>query len=140
METGDALRVTSDALLRDLDVLITIEEEKRTLEPGDPRLVDLAARIEDIAQRVLAGTSRQHQLTKLVNAQVDAGDAGAPSATIDETVRPVSAILADWREAERVASLAAPGSAEQAQASSMAARFREEYRRAFDAAREVNGS
>src|SRR4029079_19164150 len=49
-DTGQALRATSDALLRDLEVLATIEEEKRSLEPGDPRLVQLAARIEEIAQ------------------------------------------------------------------------------------------
>ena len=69
METGTALRETSDALLRDLDVLVTIEEEKRSLEPGDPRLVELAARVEEIARRVLAGTARQHDLTKVANAR-----------------------------------------------------------------------
>ena len=133
METGDALRVTSDALLRDLDVLITIEEEKRTLEPGDPRLVDLAAKIEDIAKRVLAGTSRQHALTKLVNAQVAAGAEGAPSATIEETIRPVSAILAEWREAERQANAAEPGSPEAIEATALVDQLRNEYRRALEA-------
>ena len=44
--TGDALRRTSDALLRDLEALVSLEEEKRGVEPGDPRLVDLAAQIE----------------------------------------------------------------------------------------------
>jgi len=53
-DTGQALRETSDALLRDLDVLSNIEEEKRSLQPGDPRLVSLATRIEEIAQEEFA--------------------------------------------------------------------------------------
>ena len=81
MKTGNALRETSDALLRDLDVLVTIEEEKRSLEPGDPRLVELAERIEEIARRVLAATTRQHDLTRVVNRQVDAGSPNAPDAS-----------------------------------------------------------
>src|ERR1051325_9342375 len=85
MDTAQALRQTSDALLRDLDVLVSIEEEKRGLEPGDPRLVELAARIEEIARRVLSGTSRQHDLTRVAEAQVDSGSPNAPASTIDET-------------------------------------------------------
>ena len=133
METGHALRETSDALLRDLDVLVTIEEEKRSLEPGDERLVELAGRIEEIAQRILSGSVRQHQLTQVVNAQVEAGSAHAPESSIDETPRPIQAVLAEWREAERRALAAEPGSAEAAEADALVARCREEYRRAHDA-------
>ena len=50
METSHALRETSDALMRDLDVLTALEEQKRGLDPGDPRLVELAGRIEAIAE------------------------------------------------------------------------------------------
>ena len=135
METGHALRETSDALLRDLDVLMQIEEEKRTLEPGDARLVDLAGRVEEIAQRVLAGTVRQHQLTQVANAQVEAGAPGAPTTTIDEPPRAVQAVLAEWREAERRASAAEPGSADQAEATALVQRLRDEYRRAHEAIR-----
>jgi hypothetical protein len=134
VNTGNALRETSDALLRDLDVLVTIEEEKRWLEPGDPRLVELAERIEEIARRILAGSARQHNLTKTVNAQVEAGSARAPEASIDETPRPIQAILADWREAERRAIAADSGSAEAAEANALVDRLRDEYRRAHDAA------
>ncbi len=134
METGNALRETSDALLRDLDVLVAIEEEKRTLEPGDPRLVELAERIEEIARRVLDSTNRQHQLTRAVNAQVDRGSPDAPETTIDETPRPIQAVLADWREAERRAAAAAPGSAEASEAEALVDRLRGEYRRAHEAA------
>jgi hypothetical protein len=134
VNTGHALRETSDALLRDLDVLVTIEEEKRSLEPGDPRLVELAARIEEIARRILAGSTRQHDLTRTVNAQVEAGSARAPEASIDETPRAIQAILADWREAERRAIAAESGSAEAAEANALVDRLRDEYRRAHDAA------
>jgi hypothetical protein len=130
VKTGDALRQTSDTLLRDLDVLVTLEEEKRSLEPGDNRLVELAGRIEEIAQRILSGSVRQHQLTQTVNAQVEAGSAGAPHASIDETPRPIQAVLADWRDAERRAAAAEPGSAEAAEADAIVSSLRDEYRRA----------
>jgi hypothetical protein len=134
LDTGDALRQTSDTLLRDLDVLVTIEAEKRSLEPGDPRLVELADRIEEIARRVLAGTTRQSNLTRVVNAQVEAGSAAAPESSIDETARPIAAVLADWRDAERRAIAAEPGSAEAAEANALVDRLRDEYRRAHEAA------
>jgi DNA-binding HxlR family transcriptional regulator len=133
METGQALRETSDALLRDLDVLVAIEEEKRSLEPGDQRLVELAGRIEEIAQRILSGSVRQHQLTQVVNAQVEAGSANAPETSIEETPRPIQAVLAEWREAERRHVAAEPGSGEAAEAEALVNRLREEYRRAYEA-------
>ena len=133
MNTANALRKTSDALLRDLDVLVTIEEEKRSLEPGDPRLVELAARIEEIARRILDGSTRQHDLTRTVNAQVEAGSLQAPDTSIEKTPRPISAILADWRDAERRAIAADSGSAEAAEANALVDRLRDEYRQAHDA-------
>jgi hypothetical protein len=136
-DTGQALRATSDALLRDLEVLSTIEEEKRLLEPGDPRLVQLAARIEEIAQRVLVGSVRQRQLTEVVITQVETGSPDAPDAPIADIPRPMQAILSDWRDAERRAAAAAAGSAEAAEAEALVSRLRDEYRRAHEAARAV---
>jgi hypothetical protein len=135
-DTGQALRETSDALLRDLDVLSTIEEEKRSLEPGDPRLVNLAARIEEIAQRVLVGSVRQRQLTEVVVAQIETGSPEAPAAPIEDTPRPMQSILADWRDAERRAAAATPGSADAAEAEALVTRLRDEYRKAYEAARD----
>ena len=134
MNTGKALRETSDALLRDLDVLVTIEEEKRSLDPGDPRLVELAERIEEIARRVLLGSTRQYDLTRTVNAQVEAGSTRAPETSIEETPRSIQTILADWRDAERRAISADSGSAEAAEANALVDRLRDEYRRAHDVA------
>jgi hypothetical protein len=131
------LRATSDLLLMDLEALGQLEEQKRLTPHGDPKLVDLAARIEEIAGRLLQGSRRQRELTETVTEAADAG-AVEQSATID-AMRSVSAILADWREAERVAGEAAPGSPERAQAEVMADRFRDEYRRAFEAARRNAG-
>ena len=135
LDTADALRQTSDALLRDLDVLVTIEEEKRTLDPGDPRLVELAQRIDEIAQRVLTGAGRQRDLTKVANAQVAAGSPAAPDAPIEQTPRSIPAILSEWRDAERRAVAAAPGTADAAEAGALVNRLREEYRRAQDSTR-----
>jgi hypothetical protein len=134
-DTSRALRETSDALMRDLDVLATLEEEKRGLDPGDPRLVELAGRIEVIAERILSGSVREHQLTQAANVQVASGDATAPTATIDETARPIPAIIAEWREAERRAADAEPGSAEAAESEALVDALRAEYRRAYDRAR-----
>lgn len=137
VNTGHALRETSDALLRDLDVLAQLEDEKRTLEPGDPRLVDLAGRVEQIAQRVLAGTVRQHELTRVANAAVEAGSTTAPKSTIDDTPpRPIQAVLAEWREAERHAAEVEPGSADATETSARISSLREEYRRSHEAVRQ----
>ena len=135
MESTAELRATSDMLLLDLETLAQLEEQKRTTPHGDEKLVELAARIEEIAQRVLAGSRRQRELTETV---VQAAESGTlvPPATIDE-MRSVSTILADWREAERAAADAAPGSPERLQAEAMIDRFREEYGRAFEAARRI---
>ncbi len=135
METSQALRQTSDALLRDLEVLTTIEEEKRSLTPGDPRLVELAGRIQEIAERILSGTVRQHQLSQVVNVQVEQNAAGAPTAPIEATARPLTAVLAEWRDAERRLEAAEPDSADAAEARALSDALREEYRRAYDAAR-----
>jgi hypothetical protein len=122
-DTGAALRQASDQLLGDLESLSDLEEVKRHIEPGDPRLIELAATIEVLAQRVLASSARQRQLT------IEAND---PSHPVAETPRAISAILADWRNAERRALAAPEGSAEEAEADEALDRFKEEYREAHD--------
>ncbi len=133
VDASAELRTTSDLLLLDLDALGDLEEQKRSIPHGDPKLVDLASRIEEIAQRVLSGSRRQRALTEEVAQAAEAG-AVEPSMTI-EAMRPMSAILADWREAERAARDAAPESTARVEAERMVDRFRSEYRRAFEAAR-----
>ena len=52
-EAERQLRDTSDAVMRDLEALSALEEEKRALHPGDPRLLDFATRIRSLADRLL---------------------------------------------------------------------------------------
>src|SRR5262249_5051677 len=134
LETGHALRETSDALMRDLEVLATLEQEKRGLAPGDPRLVELAGKIEEVAKRVLSSSVRQHHLTQSGNAPIAAGAGAAHGATIEDTPRAAAEILAEWRDAERRVAAAEPGSAEQAEARALTDALREEYQRAYDQA------
>ncbi len=126
------LRATSDLLLLDLEALGDLEEQKRQLPHGDQKLVELAARIEQLAERVLAGSRRQRELTEVVTEAAEAGSV-EPSATI-ESMRSVSAILAEWRDAERAERDAPRGSTERADAEVLVDRLRDEYRRAFEAA------
>ena len=132
--TGDALRRTSDALLRDLEALLELEEEKRTIEPGDPRLVELASQIEQIAKRVLASSTSQRAQTQLIHELTENGSPAAPDATIEDTPRSMEAILSAWRQAERQLDAAVPRSAEAEEAQVLIARLRDEYRRAHDEA------
>src|SRR6266550_739935 len=133
-DTGEALREASDALLRDLEALSDLEATKREIVPGDPRLVELAGTIEALAQRVLASSARQRELTLEANDIVDLGLPEAISRAIEETPRAIATILADWREAERVAQAAAPGSAEAAKAEREIDRLKAEYREAHEEA------
>jgi hypothetical protein len=132
--TGDALRRTSDALLRDIEALLQLEEEKRSIEPGDPKLVDLASRIELVAERVLASSTNQRAQTQLIHELTENGSPAAPEKPIEDTPRSMEAILAAWRQAERQLEAADPGSAEAREAELLVDQLREEYRRAHDEA------
>jgi hypothetical protein len=134
LDTARALRETSDALLRDLDVLVAIEEEKRTLEPGDPRLVELADRVDALAARVLGMSGHQRDLMRIARAQVATESPAAPEQSIEATPRPLYAILTEWRDAERRAAAATPGSPEAIEANALVARLRDEYGAAQEAA------
>lgn len=128
--TSNELRSTSDALLRDLEALGTLEAEKRSIDPGDERLVDLAAQIEVIAGRV-SGSRRQRQLSQEAGELVREGAENSPTASIEDTPRMPTEILAEWREAERRRSTADPGSAEWTESDALVDLLREEYWRAF---------
>ena len=139
-DTGEALREASDALLRDLEALSDLEATKREIVPGDPRLIELAGTIEALAQWVLASSARQRELTIEANDLVDLGMPEAPDRSIEEMVRPIATILADWREAERRAQAAPVGSTDAAKAEDDIDRFKAEYRRAHEeATRDLDG-
>jgi hypothetical protein len=133
--SGDALRATSDALLSDLDALQALEQEKRAIQPGDPQLITIAARIEQLASRVLGTSIQQSRLSERAHQLVKAGSPEAPDAPIEDTKREMRAILADWRDAERRAELAQPRSTDALAAAADIERLRTEYREAFEEAR-----
>jgi hypothetical protein len=138
-EAGNALRATSDALMRDLADLQTLEEEKRHLEPGSPRLVRLAEEVEALAARVMGSSMRQRRISQRVEALVESGAPGAPEASIAETPREIHVILAEWRDTERQFAEAAPDSPEADVAERRIDQLRNEYRRAHEAARNRTG-
>jgi hypothetical protein len=133
-ETGRALRDTSDELIRDLEALSTLEDEKRQIAPDDPRFVDLATRIESIAGRVLVVSGRQRELTEEMHRIADEGSASSVPDSIEDTPRPISAILADWRDAERRLEGTEAGSAEEREVEILVEQLRDEYRAAHEAA------
>jgi hypothetical protein len=137
-ETGRALRHTSDELIRDLEALSTLEEEKRRIAPDDARVVDLATRIESIATRVLVASGRQRELTEEMHRLADEGSPAEVPESIEATSRPISAILADWRDAERRLRGTKAGSAEEREVEVLVEQLREEYRAAHEAARREN--
>ena len=133
--SSDALRSVSDELMRDLEALVSAEEEKRKVAPDDPRLVTLAAEVDQMAQRVLGLTGRQQDIAVDVYEQAVEGGVDAPTEPIEEAHRPIGLILAEWRTAERDVTAAPTGSAEAESARATADRLRDEYRRAYDAQR-----
>lgn len=134
-DTSQALREASDGLLRDLEALGELEDQKRALPAGHPQTVDLSAKIEAIAERVLTRTTKQRILTTELQEQAEAGGGGAPDQSIDETPRSITAILSEWRHAERQLAAALDGSAEHEEATILVERLRLEYGRAHDEAR-----
>lgn len=139
-EIGNELRATSDALMRDLAELGGLEETKRTLQPGDPLMLELAERIEVIAGRLFGTTVRQRELSAEVDALVEESNPEAPLMSIEATPREIHVILAEWREAERQLQEAAPGSVEAQAAADRAGLLRTEYRWAHEAARRRDGA
>ena len=137
-ETGRALRETSDELIRDLEALATLEEEKRQIAPDDTRFVDLATRIESIAMRVLVASGRQRKLTERIHRMADEGSHADVPESIEAVPRPISAILADWRDAERRLEGTEAGSAEQREVEVLVEQLRDEYRAAHETALREN--
>jgi hypothetical protein len=128
---GRELRTTSDALLRDLELLTALEEEKRGLPVGDPRVRELADRIEQLAVQVLGSSAHQRELTETIADEVDDAE---QTPSIDEVRRPIHEVLAEWRAAERRLAAAESGSVEGSEAAALVEHWRREYRRAREAA------
>jgi hypothetical protein len=131
-DTSSALRATSDSLMRDLERLEELEREKRELPTDDPRLVQIAADVETIALRVLGSTVRQRELAEDASEATGQSSAVAGGQSIVDVPREIHVILAEWRDAERRATEASPGSVEAAGAAAEVERLRAEYRNAHE--------
>src|SRR3954453_20822610 len=109
MELETDLRIASDRMLRTLETLASLENEKRALKPGTPHFVKLAKEIERLAAEVFAQTHTQ----KLLGEQAEvAENRGADLTPIEETVplRDLQLILSECFDAERRLQLAEPDS------------------------------
>lgn len=131
--TGHALRATSDTLIAQLEELASLERDKRALEPGDPKTVEMSVAIERLASHVLSGTTEERVLSQEAVVEVAVEGPQAPTRPIEDIpARSPHVILEGWREAERRAEAAPPGSAEAAEIAVEIERLRLEYRRAHE--------
>jgi hypothetical protein len=61
-DTDDDLRATAEQIITDADRLASIEEEKLTLEPADPRMVVLSEAARAIAKDLVPKTLAESEL------------------------------------------------------------------------------
>jgi hypothetical protein len=128
------LRDTSDSLLRALEQLHDLEAKKREEPTGSETFVRLAEKVDDLAIEVLRRTERQASLTEDTVARREAGGGVGPAINdIPASTRHLTAILNDWREAERRLAAADSSSPESSAAAADVRRLREEYRIAHEA-------
>lgn len=132
-EPVQSLDRTSEELLARLDTLEALEAQRRGLQADDPRATTLDEQIAELASLVLAASERQRKLgsERWAQAAETSLDALPP--------RDLSAILGEWRDAERRARTAAPGSLEARTAFSDVDRLRDEYARAHASAARSTG-
>lgn len=131
---NDKLRTASDRLMVTLDELVELETAKRSMPPGSDEFVDLAKRIEGLAQAALMHTQRQADLAEDTRAAT--GTTAEAGHTIEETPpRAMEAVLSEWRAAERQLQAAEPGSPGATLATADVRCLRDEYRRAQAVAR-----
>jgi hypothetical protein len=69
----DDLQATSDALLRDLDRLRELEEEKRTLDVRDPRVAELSIEIEELTRRTYVKSTAEREIVAELQATAEDG-------------------------------------------------------------------
>lgn len=137
MSIDSELRNTSDRLLEQLTKLGELEAAKRDATPGSTEFVELSHQVETLAAELLGTSQRQSSLAAATEALKRIGADDAPSTPIAEIepAREPNVILAEWRDAERRAAAATPGSAEEAASRRDVERLRDEYRRSFEAHR-----
>ena len=63
-ELEDDLHATADAIAADAERLVAVEEEKRVLEPDDPRMIELSTESERLAGGLVPKTDAESQLAR----------------------------------------------------------------------------
>ena len=125
------MRASSDAMLKMLERLHTVEMEKRAAPVGSDEFVSLAAEAERISRVVFRWSGLQQQMADQSVVAVGRGELdGRPLSTVQP--RPLDRILAQWREAQIRLEIARPGSPEAEAAAADVERLREEYRAVLD--------
>ena len=61
-ELEEDVRATAQSIEADADRLAAIEDEKKTLRSGDPRMLDLSREAESIAKRLVPKTVAESAL------------------------------------------------------------------------------
>jgi hypothetical protein len=132
MSIEQQLRLASDTLMAALEQMHELEEEKRREPAGSERFLELAREIDDLALQILRHTERQESIAETLDDRREAGGGvSRPIETIPPKPRPLSDILAEWRDAERQLAAADLGSPEATDAAGRIRELREEYRNSF---------
>ena len=128
---GDTLaRATSDELMAALERTARLETRKRLVRTDSAEFVALAEAVQAEAVMIERWTSMQLSIARDTAREVAAGlMSGDPVERLP--VRPLSRVLAEWREAQFRLDTAAAGTTEAEQASADIAALRDEYRRSF---------
>ena len=61
-DVDDDLQATTETIAADAERLTAVEREKSTLEADDPRMTDLSAEAERLAQRIVPLTAAESDL------------------------------------------------------------------------------
>jgi len=128
MEIEEQLRSESDSMLDAMDQLRSLEAEKRAIPPNSRRFQMLARDVERLADTVVSHAEQQTDLGEQAAERHQA--TGEEAAPINAGSRDVATILGEWRDAERRASAAEAGSADEAAARADVDRLRHEYQQA----------
>ena len=64
----DDLRATEESIRRDADHVKTLEKEKATLDPADPRVAHLSEQVERITARLQDKAAAERELTEEIQA------------------------------------------------------------------------
>ena len=61
-DARDDLRSTAEALQEDANLLEALEKEKETLDADDPRMPELARRVEELLRRMTTKAAAEREL------------------------------------------------------------------------------